>query len=140
MFTRTVKSNACSFNNIHPFNYLNATESDLWSLFSRRWGCLLFASFSSLMTSVGFQVLEYKKYLLNGSCNYRGQVYLVLTIAWICYYFQISISIFEHILRCFFLFLSPFLFSLLNYFCNLLVIDKVRLYAFLFWFMLPFQT
>lgn len=89
---------------------------------------------------VGFQVLEYKRYLLNGSCNYRGQVYLVLTIAWICYYFQISISIFEHILRCFFLFLSPFLFSLLNYFCNLLVIDNVRLYAFLFWLMLHFQT
>lgn len=51
-FTRTVKSNACSFNNIHPFNYSNATESDLWSLFSRRWGCLLLASFSSLITSM----------------------------------------------------------------------------------------
>ena len=58
MFTRTVKSNACSFNNIHPFNYLNATESDL-QVFSGGGGAACFLPLFHLY--VGLQVLEYKK-------------------------------------------------------------------------------
>ena len=62
MFTRTVKSNACSFNNIHPFNYLNATESDLQvfsGVFSGGGGAACFLLLFHLY--VGLQVLEYKK-------------------------------------------------------------------------------
>ena len=62
MFTRTVKSNACSFNNIHPFNYLNATESDLQvfsGVFSGGGGAACFLPLFHLY--VVLQVLEYEK-------------------------------------------------------------------------------
>ena len=71
MFTRTVKSNACSFNNIHPFNYLNATESDLQvfsGVFSGGGGGPL-ASCFFFISMWACKSWNTKKYLLNGSCN-----------------------------------------------------------------------